>query len=76
MNELHMISGLLIERETIDKDQFERLLAGEPPEQVFADDEAETPAETPKEERRRRPQPSPRPFPLPGALSQPPPEPS
>jgi cell division protease FtsH len=76
MNELHMLSGLLIERETIDKDQFERLLAGEPPEQVFADDEPETPAESPKEERRRRPQPSPRPFPLPGALSQPPPEPS
>jgi cell division protease FtsH len=76
MNELHMISGLLIERETIDKDQFERLLAGESPEQVFADDEPETPAESPKEERRRRPQPSPRPFPLPGALSQPPPEPS
>src|ERR687886_87181 len=40
MDELHKISALLIERETIDKDQFERLLAGEPEEQVFADDEA------------------------------------
>ena len=29
MDELHKISGILIERETIDKDQFERLLAGE-----------------------------------------------
>ena len=29
MDELHKLSGLLIERETIDKDQFERLLAGE-----------------------------------------------
>jgi cell division protease FtsH len=31
MDELHQISKLLIERETIDKDQFERLLAGEAP---------------------------------------------
>ena len=31
MDELHQLSGLLIERETIDKDQFERLLAGEDP---------------------------------------------
>ena len=66
MDELHRISGILIERETIDKDQFERLLAGEPPEQVFADDDAETPAEPPKEERRRRPKPSPRPVPAAG----------
>ena len=29
MDELHKISTILIERETIDKDQFERLLAGE-----------------------------------------------
>ena len=29
MDELHRISQILIERETIDKDQFERLLAGE-----------------------------------------------
>ena len=38
MDDLHGISQLLIERETIDKDQFERLLAGEPEESVFADD--------------------------------------
>ena len=31
IDELHKLSGLLIERETIDKDQFERLLAGEDP---------------------------------------------
>ena len=37
MDDLHGISQLLIERETIDKDQFERLLAGEPEESVFAD---------------------------------------
>src|SRR5437762_13910741 len=29
MDELHRLSGILIERETIDRDQFERLLAGE-----------------------------------------------
>ena len=29
MDELHKLSVILIERETIDKDQFERLLAGE-----------------------------------------------
>ena len=30
MEELHRISNLLIERETIDKEQFLRLLAGDP----------------------------------------------
>ena len=59
IDELHRISELLIERETIDKDQFERLLAGEP---VF-----------PEPERKPRTEPKPRPFPIPGALSQPPP---
>ena len=38
MDELHKISGLLIERETIDKDQFERLLAGEDEATVFPDE--------------------------------------
>jgi cell division protease FtsH len=75
MDQLHTVSALLIERETIDKDQFERLLAGEPEESVFADADAAA-AEAPPEERSRRPSPKPRPFPLPGALSQPPPEPS
>jgi len=76
MDELHQLSGILIERETIDKDQFERLLAGEPEEDIFADEEAAAPAEpTPKPE--RKPKPKPRPFPLPGAaMKPPPPEPS
>ena len=39
MDELHQISAILIERETIDKDQFERLLAGETEEAVFPDEE-------------------------------------
>ena len=72
MNDLHQLSGILIERETIDKDQFERLLAGETEEQVFPDEDTapEAPAE---EEKKKRPQPKPRPVPFPGATMQPPP---
>ena len=73
MEELHRISAILIERETIDKDQFERLLAGETEDQVFPDEVAEAPAEKPTEEPKRRPQPKPRPLPFPGATMQPPP---
>jgi cell division protease FtsH len=74
MDELHRISGILIERETIDKDQFERLLAGETEDSVFADETpALPPAEEPAPEPRRERQPRPRPFPLPGATMQPPP---
>jgi cell division protease FtsH len=75
MDELHRLSAILIERETIDKEQFERLLAGETEDDVFAEPAAEEPAPKPAEDERKRvPKPSPRPFPLPGALSQPPPE--
>jgi cell division protease FtsH len=74
MEELHKLSELLIERETIDKDQFERLLAGESPESVFPEAEAE-PAAQDEAERKPRAEPKPRPFPLPGATMQPPPEP-
>jgi cell division protease FtsH len=76
MEQLNRISLVLIERETIDKDQFERLLAGEDESTVFPESEAapETPA--PAEEPRRERQPRPRPFPLPGATMQPPPDPA
>jgi cell division protease FtsH len=75
MDELHRVSGILIERETIDKDQFERLLAGEDESSVFPDEGTpEAEAEPPAEERRRRPQPKPVPRPFPGATMQPPPE--
>jgi cell division protease FtsH len=74
MDDLQQISKLLIERETIDKDQFERLLAGEAPESVFPD-EAPAPAES-EPEAKPRTEPKPRPFPLPGATMQPPPEPA
>jgi cell division protease FtsH len=72
MDELHRLSAILIERETIDKDQFLRLLEGASEEEVFAD---ETPPEPPAEEKpkERRPVPTPKPFPVPGAMMQPPP---
>ena len=41
MNDLHKLSAILIERETIDKDQFERLLAGESEESVFPEEAVE-----------------------------------
>jgi cell division protease FtsH len=74
MDDLHQISQLLIERETIDKDQFERLLAGEAPQSVFPE-EKPVPAES-EPEAKPRTEPKPRPFPLPGATMQPPPEPA
>src|SRR5207302_7046962 len=74
LDELHRISAILIERETIDKDQFERLLAGEAEEAVFVDETEAAEPEKPKEEERKRlPKPTPRPFPSPGRALQPPP---
>ena len=72
MAELHKLSMILIERETIDKDQFERLLAGALEEDVFAEEE-QPETEPPTDEPKRLPKPKPRPFPLPGATMQPPP---
>jgi cell division protease FtsH len=72
MEQMHQLSAILIERETIDKDQFERLLAGEPEGSVFADEQPAAPAEEPAE-RKPAPAPKPKPFPLPGAAMRPPP---
>jgi cell division protease FtsH len=72
IEELHRISMILIERETIDKDQFLRLLAGDPEADVFPDETPEAAPAPSEEERKRHPQPKPRPFPLPGATMQPP----
>jgi cell division protease FtsH len=72
INDLHRISQILIERETIDRDQFERLLAGESEDAVFPP-EPVVPEPEPQSE--RRPQPRPRPFPLPGGAAMQPPEP-
>jgi cell division protease FtsH len=71
MDDLHKISAILIERETIDRDQFERLLAGEDEGTVFPDEvPAETDTPQPQEEPKRQRQPRPRPFPLPGSAMQ------
>jgi cell division protease FtsH len=73
IDELHRISLILIERETIDKEQFERLLAGDSEETVFADEPAKQPTPEPADEKKRKPEPKTRPFPIPGATMQPPP---
>jgi cell division protease FtsH len=70
--ELHRLSAILIERETIDKDQFERLLAGEDEADVFVEETVAEP-EIPTEEPKKKPEPRPKPFPIPGATMQPPP---
>jgi cell division protease FtsH len=70
MDELHKISSILIERETIDKDQFERLLAGEDEGTVFPDESPAQPEEPEPETQPKRERPRPRPFPLPGSAMQ------
>ncbi len=76
MEQLHRISQILIERETIDKDQFERLLAGEDEATVFPEETVITVPVPGVEEPKREPKVRPRPFPLPGATMQPPPDPA
>ncbi|HEX6788389.1 MAG TPA: ATP-dependent zinc metalloprotease FtsH [Gaiellaceae bacterium] len=76
MDDLHKISQILIERETIDRDQFERLLAGEDEDAVFPEEKPAIEAPKPEAEPKRERQPRPRPFPLPGATMQPPPDPA
>ncbi len=75
LGELHKLSAILIERETIDKIQFERLLQGESEESVFAEEPPAAPTpEEPDAEKKPLLRPSPRP--LPGAAMQPPPDPA
>jgi cell division protease FtsH len=67
---LHEIAAILIEHETIDKDQFERLLRGEPEQNVLAPGPA--PAQPTRKPRRkpaakRRPSRAPTTKPVPGA---------
>jgi cell division protease FtsH len=72
MDDLHRLSRVLIEQETIDKDHFERLLAGESADSVFPppppDSESGEEPE-PAKPRRQAPALRPQPFPLPGALA-------
>ena len=72
MDELHRLSAILIERETIDKEQFLRLLEGASEEEVFPEEAPAAEAEE-KPSRERKPAPKPKPFPVPGAMMQPPP---
>ncbi|HWM55988.1 MAG TPA: ATP-dependent zinc metalloprotease FtsH [Solirubrobacterales bacterium] len=67
--ELDRISNILLERETIDAEQFLALLDGKSEDEVFAreDEEAEQPAETaPEPERAQREGPVAQPRPRPG----------
>ena len=73
MDELHNLSLILIERETIDKDQFERLLAGEDVSTVFAGRDRRPSCRPSRRRRRRSRRCGPRPRTIPGAAMQPPP---
>ena len=70
LDDLHRISQILIERETIDKDQFVRLLAGETEEDVFEPETQPAEPEPEAKPKARAPR-QPRPFPLPGSAMQP-----
>jgi cell division protease FtsH len=65
--ELDRISKILLERETIDAEQFVALLDGKPEDEVFADEEEPTkpaePAPQPERAQREGARPSPRPRP-------------
>jgi cell division protease FtsH len=69
LDDLHRISQILIERETIDKDQFVRLLAGENEADVF--EPAPQPEPEPEAKPKARAPRQPRPFPLPGSAMKP-----
>ena len=70
---LHELAVVLIEHETIDKEQFERLLQGEPAEDVLTDDtppEPKTPAKARRAPTRKpRQRPAPLAQPLPGTAA-------
>ncbi len=68
---LDRVSKILLERETIDADQFEALIDGKSEEEVFAEDEepAKPAAPTPSPERAQREGARPMPRPRPGYAS-------
>jgi cell division protease FtsH len=76
MNDLHRLSAILIERETIDKAQFERLLQGESEESVFAEEPPSPPTAPEEPDAEKKPLLRPSPRTLPGAAMQPPPDPA
>ena len=73
VDDLHRLSALLIEHETIDREQFERLLAGEPPDDVFPSPDEPRGGGQSEGQRGSEPAPAPTlgptPFPLPGTAS-------
>jgi cell division protease FtsH len=66
-NDLDQISGILLERETIDAEQFVALLEGRSEDEVFADEDEEAkpvePAPEPERPQREGARPAPRPRP-------------
>jgi len=66
-DELERISKILLERETIDAEQFVALLAGKPEDEIFADEEEPSapvePAPEPEKAQREGARPNPRPRP-------------
>ncbi len=54
LEELHRLSAILVERETIDKDQFLKLLEGAAEEEVFPEDATEPEPAKPKADDRRK----------------------
>jgi cell division protease FtsH len=65
---LDKLSEILVKRETLEKEQFEALLAGKPEEEVFGPEESTPPAAlpAPPAPSRRRERDAPRPLPRPG----------
>ena len=63
--DLERVSKLLLERETIDAEQFVALLEGKPEEEVFHDDEEASPPAAEPAPEPERPQREPRPAPRP-----------
>jgi cell division protease FtsH len=70
MDDMQRLSKILIEYETIDREQFQQLLAGEPVEEVFKDHEKHAPAAVEEPPVKQPSKPRTIGLPLPGTLSQ------
>jgi hypothetical protein len=70
MDDMQRLSKILIEYETIDREQFQQLLAGEPVEEIFKDHEKHAPAAVEEPPVKQPSKPRTIGLPLPGTLSQ------
>jgi cell division protease FtsH len=70
MDEMQRLSKVLIEYETIDREQFQALLAGTAPEEVFKDHEKHAPPVADEQPAKQPSKPRTIGLPLPGALHQ------